>query len=142
MTTSAFKRTFDSLPGIFALTADTFAREGIDTGLLPTVDLALEELFTNMVKYGTGSNAAVHLALTAKDGGVELTLIDEDVDAFDITEAAEVDINAPIEQRTPGGLGLHLIRRMAESVQYEYAKESRQSRISLTFKATESAARQ
>ena len=114
----------------------------IDARILPTVDLAVEELFTNMVKYGTGSNGPVHLALTGMDGGVELTLIDEDVDAFDVTQAAEVDINAPIEQRTPGGLGLHLIRRMAESVQYEYAAESRQSRISVKFMAAQPARRQ
>jgi len=135
-----FDRTFDSIPGMVDFTAEAFSRLAIDGGLLPSIDLAVEELFTNMVKYGTGSNAPVHLALTAVDGGVELTLIDEDVDAFDVTQAAEVDIDAPIEQRTPGGLGLHLIRRMAESVQYEYAAESRQSRISVRFKATESAA--
>ena len=135
-----FDRTFDSIPGMVDFTAEAFSRLAIDGGLLPSIDLAVEELFTNMVKYGTGSNAPVHLALTAMDGGVELTLIDEDVDAFDVTQAAEVDIDAPIEQRTPGGLGLHLIRRMAESVQYEYAAESRQSRISVRFRATESAA--
>ena len=42
---------------IFAFTADVFARHGIDAGLLPTVDLAMEELFTNMVKYSTVSDA-------------------------------------------------------------------------------------
>ena len=135
-----FDRTFDSIPGMVDFTAEAFSRLAIDGGLLPSIDLAVEELFTNMVKYGTGSNAPVHLALTATDGGVELTLIDEDVDAFDVTQAAEVDIDAPIERRNPGGLGLHLIRRMAESVQYEYAAESRQSRISVRFRATESAA--
>jgi len=137
-----FDRTFDSIPGIVDFTAEAFSRLAIDGALLPSIDLAVEELFTNMVKYGTGSNGPVHLALTGMDGGVELTLIDEDVDAFDVTQAAEVDINAPIEQRTPGGLGLHLIRRMAKSVQYEYAAESRQSRISVKFMAAQPARRQ
>src|SRR5690349_14806802 len=41
MTTAAFERSFDSIREIFAMTADIFAREGIDPRLLPTVDLAL-----------------------------------------------------------------------------------------------------
>ena len=40
----------------------------------------------------------------------------------------------PIEQRKPGGLGLHLIRRHVDSIEYEYAENSRQSRI--TFRKT------
>src|SRR4029453_19620710 len=48
-----FPRSLDALPAVFAFTADLFARQGIDRALLPTVDLAVEELFTNMVKYST-----------------------------------------------------------------------------------------
>jgi hypothetical protein len=46
-----FRRSFDALQDIFLFTADFFAREHVDPGLLPTVDLTVEELFTNMVKY-------------------------------------------------------------------------------------------
>ena len=62
-----------------------------------------------------------------------MTLVDRDVEPFDITRSPGVDIDAPIEQRKPGGLGLHLIRKLAESVTYTYAKERRESRISLRF---------
>jgi phosphoserine phosphatase RsbU/P len=127
----AFERSFDSIPALVAFTGDTFARLQIDPRLLPTVDLAVEELFTNMVKYGTESNAAVRISVVAIDGGTEVTLIDHDVEPFDVTRAPDVDIDAPIGEREPGGLGLHLIRRMADSVEYEYTKDSRQSRITL-----------
>jgi hypothetical protein len=53
-----FKRTFESIQDIFNFTSEVFARERIDRGLLPAVDLTLEELFTNMVKYSTTSDAA------------------------------------------------------------------------------------
>ena len=53
----SFRRSFDSLEEIFAFTSEFFAAHGIDRGLLPTVDLALEELFTNMVKYSPAGDA-------------------------------------------------------------------------------------
>jgi len=129
-----FPRSFDSLPAIFAFTAELFSRERIDAQLLPVIDLAIEELFTNMVKYGKGSNADVRIEMRGIEGGVEVALTDYDVDPFDVTKSPDVDIGLPIEQRQPGGLGLHLIRKLLDSVDYEYIRESRRSRI--TFRKT------
>src|SRR5690349_6738645 len=138
---ASFARTFDVIESMAAFSAAAFARLGVDEHLLPIVDLAVEELFTNMVKYGVGSSAPVRLEMGAIAGGVEVRLTDVDVEPFDITQAPDVDVNAPIEEREPGGLGLHLIRRMADSVEYEYAKERRQSRITLRFTSASLAAR-
>lgn len=135
---ASFRRSFDSIEEIFSFTADTFAREGIDKQILPAVDLALEELFTNMVKYSTTTLEPVRVAMTPVDDGVEVTLIDRGVEPFDVTKSPDFDITLPIEQRQPGGLGLHLIRRMLDSIEYEYTKETRQSRI--TFRKTRSGA--
>jgi phosphoserine phosphatase len=129
-----FERSFDSIEGIFAFTSETFAAQQIDAGLLPVIDLAVEELFTNMVKYSTMSRAAVRVDLAKIDGGVEVTLTDYDVEPFDVTKAPDVDIELPIEQRRPGGLGLHLIRRLVDSIEYEYSAKNRQSRT--TFRKT------
>ena len=70
----AFKRSFDSLPAIVAFTRDAFVRQRIDPRLLQVVDFALEELFTNMVKYSAMSDAEVRIDITGIDGGVEVTL--------------------------------------------------------------------
>jgi phosphoserine phosphatase len=130
----AFARRVDSLQDIFDFTAAAFGELKIAPPFLQIVDFTVEELFTNMVKYSKMSSAAVDLTLTAIAGGVEVLLVDHDVDAFDITQAPDVDINKPIEERTPGGLGLHLIRRMVDSMDYQYIAERRESRI--TFRKT------
>jgi anti-sigma regulatory factor (Ser/Thr protein kinase) len=136
MADRSFRRAFDSLEEIFAFSADFFAANGIDRGLLPTVDLTLEELFTNMVKYSPTGDAHIRIEMTTTEGGVEVTLTDYDVERFDVTQAPDANINLPIEERRPGGLGLHLIRRLVDSMHYEYSDERRQSRI--TFRKTQS----
>ena len=136
-----FERSFDAIPALVAFTAESFARLGIDAVLLPTVDLAVEELFTNMVKYAVGSDAAVEVGIAAIDGGVEVTLLDRDVEPFDITRSPQVDIHAPIEERKPGGLGLHLIRQMVDSVEYEYNNAQRRSLTRLRLTVAGSASR-
>ena len=129
-----FRRSFGSLAEIFAFTEDFFARHGVEAGLLPTVDFTLEELFTNMVKYSPSGDAHVRIDMVTAPGGVEVTLTDYDVERFDVTQAPDANINLPLEQRRPGGLGLHLIRRLVDSMTYEYSKEERRSRI--TFRKT------
>jgi anti-sigma regulatory factor (Ser/Thr protein kinase) len=133
-TSRMFRRSFDSLPAIFAHTADFCSRHGVDPGLVPTVDFVVEELFTNMVKYSPDGAAEVRIDMTAVPGGVEMALTDYDVEQFDVTRAPDADIDLPIEQRKPGGLGLHLIRRMVDSMNYEYSQERRQGRT--TFRKT------
>ena len=137
----AFERNFDSIPALVAFTAEAFPKLEIAPRLLPAVDLAVEELFTNMVKYAAGSNSSVRIELAAIEDGVEVTLIDRDVERFDVTRSPDVDIDAPIERREPGGLGLHLIRRMADRVEYDYTNETRQGRIKLRFTESGLAAR-
>jgi sigma-B regulation protein RsbU (phosphoserine phosphatase) len=39
---------------------------------------------------------------------------------FDPTQKEEVDTTLPAEQRKIGGLGIHLVRRIMDSVSYEY----------------------
>lgn len=128
----SFKREIGSLRAIFDFTASFFELAKVDPRLQPSVELVVEELFTNMVKYNAGSAAEVRVEMTPVDGGIEVTLTDYDADPFDPTQAPDVDITLPAEQRTPGGLGLHLVRQMVDSLEYRYG--DRQSRI--TFRKT------
>jgi anti-sigma regulatory factor (Ser/Thr protein kinase) len=59
-------------------------------------------------------------------------LTDFDVDEFDVTKAPDVDINRPLSERTPGGLGIHLVRRVTESLSYRY--ENRTSTIEMVIR--------
>jgi anti-sigma regulatory factor (Ser/Thr protein kinase) len=129
-----FRRSLEALDDLVAFTAQAFADKGIEPELRNPVDLVLEELFTNVVKYGHPSESPVRVDLTRVAGGVEITLTVEDADDFDLTRSAPVDVDAPLESREPGGLGLHLVRTLVDSIAYGYAKQARQARI--TFRKT------
>ena len=126
-----FGRSFGSIEKIFEFTSDFFARGQVDARLLPPVDLVVEELFTNMVKYGAAVDPGTEVRIDIEkiDGGVEVILTDRGVEPFDVTRAPDARTDIPVEEREPGGLGLHLIRRLVDSWDYEYAAERRESRI-------------
>jgi len=52
------------------------------------------------------------------------------VNSFDVTHAPTVDTTKPLSERQAGGLGLHLVQQMADTLQYEYAE--RRSTITFT----------
>jgi len=133
---ASFARRIDVLAEIVAFTSAAFARQGIPAALLADVDLVLEELFTNVVKYGRGK-APVTVEIAAIPKGVEVTLTEPEADRFDVTRAPRVDVTLPAVQRQPGGLGLHLIPRLVDSVQYAYSEGERCSRT--VFRKTISA---
>jgi len=115
-----FPRHFDELNAIVAFTNQCFREEGIDQSLRNVVDLCVEELFVNMVTYNRETNADILLEVEPAAGGVRVSLTDYDVDHFDPRSAPQPDVKAPLEERTPGGLGLYLVMKMADEIHYEY----------------------
>jgi len=130
-----YTRSFDEIQEIVADTVQFFEQEGIDDSLRMKVDLTIEELFVNMVNYNTESNRDIQIEMNPIEGGIEVSLTDYDVERFDPTDIKEVDIDAPLSERTPGGLGLFLVLKMADSIHYEYYDRS--SKITFTNKVAE-----
>ena len=115
-----FSRSFDELKEIVALTDDFFEQNKLDNSIRYVVDLCIEELFVNMVTYDTETDTDILIEMSPHEQGVEVSLTDYGVDRFDPRKVPSVDINAPLEQRTPGGLGLYLVLKMVDSIHYEY----------------------
>ena len=122
-----FKRDFGELKNIVKMTETVFQEMNLPAGLRNVVDLATEELFVNMVTYNTESKEDILIEMVPHALGLEVRLTDYDVERFDPTSATGVDIDAPLEERTPGGLGLYLVIKMVDSIHYEY--RNRQSKI-------------
>jgi anti-sigma regulatory factor (Ser/Thr protein kinase) len=59
------------------------------------------------------------------ENGVEVCLVDRDVERFDPTAAPDADVSLSLDERVPGGLGLHLIRRLTDTMEYHYDEQTR-----------------
>lgn len=127
-----FDRSFDSLQQIFEFADRFYALERIDQRHHFAVNFAIEELFTNMVKYNAGNPHQVMIEMQQTDGQLIAHLTDFDVDPFDVTAEREVDTESPLEDRKIGGLGLHLIPKMIDTIDYDYDESDRRSRITFT----------
>lgn len=130
-----YKRSFDEIQNIVTDTERFFAQENIDESLRMKADLSLEELFVNMVTYNTETSRDILIEMKALDNGIEVSLTDYDVERFDPTELKQVDVDAPLAERIPGGLGLYLVLKMADSINYEY--HDRTSKITFKNRVTE-----
>jgi len=125
-----FGRSFDSLEQIFRFVEEFFRAQAIDPALLEPVNFIVEELFTNMVKYNPGNTHDIALSLGRSADALTVRLTDFDVDPFDVTRGPPVDIEKPLAERQIGGLGLHLVRKMADTLRYEFV--DRRSTITFT----------
>jgi len=115
-----FPRAVGSLPALVAFVREFFAARGIDADQAFDVDLVLEELFTNMVRHARGGTSEIEVGLD--DDGTVLTmkLRDEGVEPWDPSQAPIPEVDRPIHERRPGGLGIHFIRRLTRDLRFEH----------------------
>ncbi len=124
-----FAREIASLEAIYAFLRAFLSDQEIAEEHAWDLDVVAEELFSNMVKYGAG-HGPIELGLDWSAPTLTLRLRDFDAEAFDPNRAPEVDPDKPILERRAGGLGIHLVRRIADRI--EYHREARTNTITVT----------
>jgi anti-sigma regulatory factor (Ser/Thr protein kinase) len=86
------------------------------------VQLVLEELITNIISYAHDDcavhNIGVRVALEPEHALVE---VEDDGRPFDPSTVPDADVRGPIQDRSIGGLGLHLVRQMSNGMDYSRA---------------------
>lgn len=116
----SFTKSINSLETIFEFIHEFCELNEVDSETRYALDLAIEELFTNMVKYSNENNSDVRISLGLSGKTLEISLTDYGVKPFDPTKAKEVDVNLPLDKRKPGGLGIFLTKKLIETIQYEH----------------------
>jgi serine/threonine-protein kinase RsbW len=116
----SFPRSAACLPEIFEFMEAFFERSGVAEPHRNPTEFAVEELFTNLVKYSRGGKQDIRIELMREAGRLVVSLTDFDVEPFDIRTMPDARVDLGIDQRKPGGLGIHLVRRMVDEIDYRY----------------------
>jgi len=97
------------------------------------LNLAVDEFVSNAINHGYPDGRAGEIAIHAVHRGDRLDVtLSDDSDAFDPLDAPEPDIDASIEDRRIGGLGVHLVRKLADA--FSYRHEGGRNVLFLTLK--------
>lgn len=92
---------------------------GLPNPLSFQINLALEELITNIISYGysDAGQREIRIALRLKNGRL-ITEVEDDARAFNPLKMPPPDLDAPLEERKVGGLGIHLVKNMFDTMDY------------------------
>jgi anti-sigma regulatory factor (Ser/Thr protein kinase) len=108
-------------------------RHGVGGTVPFTVRLAAEEIGTNVIKYAyvDSGRHEIEIDLTLAPLRVFLRVADDGRE-FDPLQARAPDLASSVEQRNVGGVGIHLVRTLAERV--EYARVAGRNVLSVTIR--------
>ena len=112
---------FESLPR-----AAAFVEEHLDTiacsmKARAQLSVILDEIPSNIVRYAkTAETSEICFSFDPETRTVHLTFTD-DGEPYNPLRHREPDVSLPVEKRQAGGLGIFLVRKLADAVSYEYA---------------------
>ncbi|EIC22682.1 ATP-binding protein [Thiorhodovibrio frisius] len=101
---------------------ETFGEEqGLDTKTILALNLALDELVTNIVNYSYPDGQAHSFKLTIQrlDDRIEAELIDDGI-PFNPLKMPEPDTESELDARQIGGLGIYFVRQTMDEVEYRF----------------------
>jgi anti-anti-sigma factor len=107
------------LPALTQFLQDFWAAAALPAAQALPFELALEEVFMNVVMHGStpGNVRAVELSLALIGQQVTMTLADDGPE-FDPLTLPAPDVSLGLEERRVGGNGVFLIRQMMDAVHY------------------------
>ena len=113
------KNSFVEIPAANESVSNWLAERNASPAIDYLANLAIEELVTNCIKYGydDANEHIIGIELELAGNELKLTVID-DGHLFNPLELTPPDTNLPVEDRPIGGLGVHLLRKMSDRMEY------------------------
>lgn len=93
---------------------------GVDDTVVPDIQLAVDEAVTNIIMHGyRGGAGTIAVSCEVGTGCVRVAIRDR-APAFNPLSVPAPDLTADLESRVVGGMGIWFIRKVMDSVSYEY----------------------
>ncbi len=124
------KNLLDEIPAATELAAHWLVSRGVPREETFFARLAIDEIVSNCVKYGYDDSCEHHIEIELVIASGRLTIaITDDGHFFNPLDHPEPDTSLPIEERPVGGLGIHLLRKMSDDIEYERTFERNRLKI-------------
>lgn len=128
-----FEAKLGNLSSMLAFITAEATKAGFKEKEIGLIELACEEAIVNVIHhaYKEEGNHKIGINLKKLDEGIEVAILDQGI-AFDAKLVnSEIDINQPASERKIGGLGIFLIRQVADNL--EYSRKENKNITKLTF---------
>ena len=87
------------------------------------INLALDELFTNIISYGFEDESESQIKFSlAKDNETLVVQVEDDGIPFNPLEVSGPEVSQDLDLINIGGLGIHLIKKMMDDINYQRAE--------------------
>ena len=105
----------DSIEIVERYFADRLPKLGVPSRTATRVQVVVDELYSNICNYAGATRAVTNIV--RKESDLVIEFVDDGVE-FDPTARDDADTGLSAEERAIGGLGIHMVRRMARSMAY------------------------
>lgn len=113
---------FENLALIGDFIAGVARRAGFDEKGVFNLQLACDEACTNVIEHAYGGGPGqIRIAVSVHPDRIQIEVHDTGR-PFDPTAVRVPDLDAPLERRETGGLGLHFMRSIMDEVRFEFGE--------------------
>lgn len=121
--------TNEELPAMMEFVLDQAQQAGLGGHALFQIELAVEEILTNIIKYAYAeSQGDMEVECGPGPEGFWLVFRDQGP-AFDPLAVDDPTLDATVQDRQVGGLGLFLVRKFMDQVEYQRQGENNVLRV-------------
>lgn len=118
MRTEIFSANVEKLNDVLAFVDEELEKVEAPMKIATQMDIAIEELFVNVASYAYAPNSGdVEIKVEAKDGSIEVIFEDSGVE-FDPLAGEDPDITLSAEERRIGGLGIFMVKKFVDEMDY------------------------
>ncbi len=112
---------FENLTVISDFIVQAAAGAGLDERAVYAVQMAVDEACTNIIQhaYGGEGRGSIRLVYHVQPDGFQVTIYDQGK-PFDPAQVPQFNPTLPLDQRPKGGMGLFLIRRSVDRVEFKF----------------------
>lgn len=110
----------DALAAISDFIVEQARAVGLDEYAVWEVQLAVDEAATNVIQHSYArAHGPITISTDLVNGAFQITICDQGR-PFDPARVPEPDLVSPLEERKTGGLGLYLMRKLMDSVEFRF----------------------